>query len=86
MEQGVEIESRISKSGTTREQKGAELGRDKDAEHHGSLTGDRTISLDWSQHVQNCRFPSPQVGGGGGVQEEGMEASYMDVAKAPKGV
>lgn len=61
MEQGVETESRISKSGTTREQKGAELDRGKDAEHHGSPTGGRTISLDWSQHVQNCKFPSPQV-------------------------
>lgn len=65
--QGVEIESRISKSGTNREQKGAEQGKGKDVEQQGSLMEARIINIRVAAaHTKLQVPPTHKLGGGGG--------------------
>lgn len=68
--QGVEIESRISKSGTNREQKGAEQGKGKDVEQQGSLMEARTINIRVAAAHTKLQVPPTHKLGGWGVSRK----------------
>lgn len=79
--------SQESQSLEQTEQKGAEPGKGKDVEQQGGLTEARTMNV---RVVAACTKlqvpPTHKLGGGGGVQEESLEAGCMNAAKAPKGI
>lgn len=65
MGQGVEIESRISTSGTNREQQGAEPGQGKDGEQQGCLLEARTTNIRVAAACTKLQVPPTHKLGGG---------------------